>query len=156
MIYIHGIKWGKKEGWQFFCPLCVIVCCKFAASNALPWSLRIVANKPDKTVNSPLFTITSTFYNYILGEDRWLCTMLMKEGYTVTYNPSASVYTYVPETLKEFYHQRLRWTPTIVPNTLEILSYWKGMVLRGQWTKLPFCIYMVSKYSLAQSLLLIK
>ena len=72
----------------------------------------------------------------------------MKEGYTVTYNPSASVYTYVPETLKEFYHQRLRWTPTIVPNTLEILSYWKGMVLRGQWTKLPFCMYMVSKNQL--------
>ena len=45
----------------------------------------------------------------------------MNEGYRITYNPCAHAQTHAPESVKDFYHQRLRWTSSIIPNTLDIL-----------------------------------
>lgn len=57
----------------------------------------------------------------ILGEDRWLCTLLIKRGYKLAYSASSYAYTRCPETFDEFYNQRRRWTLSIISNTLDLL-----------------------------------
>ena len=39
-----------------------------------------------------------------LGEDRWLCTLLLQEGYRVEYCAASDALTYAPET----FHVKIR------------------------------------------------
>lgn len=56
-----------------------------------------------------------------LGEDRWLCTLLLQQGWRVEYNAASDAYTNSPEEFKEFYNQRRRWGPSTLANTLDLL-----------------------------------
>lgn len=40
-----------------------------------------------------------------IGEDRWLCTLLLKQGWRVEYNAASDAYTNAPEDFKELYNQ---------------------------------------------------
>lgn len=57
----------------------------------------------------------------ILGEDRWLCTLLLQQGWRVEYNAASDAYTNSPQEFKEFYNQRRRWGPSTLANTLDLL-----------------------------------
>lgn len=46
------------------------------------------------------------------GEDRWLCTLLLKQGWRVEYNAASDAYTNAPEEFKEFYNQVIKKNPT--------------------------------------------
>lgn len=39
------------------------------------------------------------------GEDRWLCTLLLKQGWRVEYTAASDAYTNAPENFKELYNQ---------------------------------------------------
>lgn len=56
-----------------------------------------------------------------LGEDRWLCTLLLQQGWRVEYNAASDAYTNSPQEFKEFYNQRRRWGPSTLANTLDLL-----------------------------------
>ncbi|VDI43815.1 Hypothetical predicted protein [Mytilus galloprovincialis] len=56
------------------------------------------------------------------GEDRWLCTLLLKQGYRVDYSAEADAFTYAPENFDDFWKQRRRWTPSTMANVLDILT----------------------------------
>ena len=43
--------------------------------------------------------------HFYLGEDRWLCTLLLKRGWRVEYSAAADAYTFAPEGFEEFYKQ---------------------------------------------------
>lgn len=43
------------------------------------------------------------------GEDRWLCTLLLKQGWRVEYNAASDAHTNAPEDFKEFYNQVIPW-----------------------------------------------
>ncbi len=58
----------------------------------------------------------------IVGEDRWLSTLLLKQGYRIEYEASADAETYAPEGFDEFFNQRRRWTPSSIANTLDLLG----------------------------------
>uniref|UniRef100_A0A667XWU8 chitin synthase n=1 Tax=Myripristis murdjan TaxID=586833 RepID=A0A667XWU8_9TELE len=45
------------------------------------------------------------YIQYDQGEDRWLCTLLLKQGWRVEYNAASDAYTNAPEEFKEFYNQ---------------------------------------------------
>ena len=60
-------------------------------------------------------------YNNI-GEDRWLCTLLLQQGYRVEYSAAADAYTYAPEEFNEFYNQRRRWITSTFANILDLLK----------------------------------
>ncbi len=57
-----------------------------------------------------------------VGEDRWLCTLLLQQGYKVEYCAAADASTYAPETFREFYNQRRRWIPSTLANMTDLLS----------------------------------
>ena len=41
----------------------------------------------------------------LLGEDRWLCTLLLKQGWRVEYSAASDAFTFAPEGFDEFYKQ---------------------------------------------------
>lgn len=63
------------------------------------------------------------------GEDRWLCTLLLQQGYKVEYCAAADASTYAPETFREFFQQRRRWIPSTLANMMDLLSDYHRTVL---------------------------
>ncbi len=63
------------------------------------------------------------------GEDRWLSTLLLKQGYRIEYAAAADAETYAPEGFDEFFNQRRRWTPSSIANTLDLLADYKVCAL---------------------------
>ncbi|ALC44950.1 CS-2, partial [Drosophila busckii] len=59
---------------------------------------------------------------YDQGEDRWLCTLLLKQGSRVEYCAASDAYTHSPEYFNEFYNQRSRWVPSTMANIYDILA----------------------------------
>ncbi|KAK2920718.1 chitin synthase chs-1-like [Channa argus] len=59
---------------------------------------------------------------YDQGEDRWLCTLLLKQGWRVEYNAASDAYTNAPQEFKEFYNQRRRWGPSTMANIADLLG----------------------------------
>lgn len=66
-------------------------------------------------------TRASEYVQYDQGEDRWLCTLLLQQGWRVEYNAASDAYTNSPQEFKEFYNQRKRWGPSTLANTLDLL-----------------------------------
>ncbi|KAH8404445.1 hypothetical protein KR222_002050, partial [Zaprionus bogoriensis] len=59
---------------------------------------------------------------YDQGEDRWLCTLLLKQGSRVEYCAASDAFTHSPEYFNEFYNQRRRWVPSTLANIFDILA----------------------------------
>ena len=72
------------------------------------------------------------FIQYDQGEDRWLCTLLLKQGYRVEYCAESDALTFAPEGFNEFYNQRRRWTPSTMANVIDLLTDWRRIVKRNQ------------------------
>lgn len=64
----------------------------------------------------------SEFVQYDQGEDRWLCTLLLQQGYRVEYCAASDALTYAPEQFNEFYNQRRRWGPSTMANIIDLFS----------------------------------
>ena len=56
------------------------------------------------------------------GEDRWLCTLLLQQGYRIEYCAAAEAVTFAPEEFKEFFNQRRRWMPSTMANIWDLLA----------------------------------
>ncbi|CAH1803046.1 unnamed protein product [Owenia fusiformis] len=71
------------------------------------------------------YTTVSTdpvhYVQYDQGEDRWLCTLLLQQGYRVEYSAASDAFTFAPEGFNEFFNQRRRWTPSTMANILDLI-----------------------------------
>lgn len=65
------------------------------------------------------------YLQYDQGEDRWLCTLLLQQGYRVEYCAAAEALTFAPEEFKEFFNQRRRWLPSTMANIFDLLQSYK-------------------------------
>lgn len=61
-------------------------------------------------------------YLHYIGEDRWLCTLLLQAGYKVEYMSSSDSYTYCPGGFCDFFLQRARWIPSTLANTMDLIK----------------------------------
>ncbi|CAC5366537.1 CHS1 [Mytilus coruscus] len=77
------------------------------------------------------------------GEDRWLCTLLLQQGYRVEYSAAADALTYAPEGFDEFYNQRRRWSPSTMANILDLLGDWKNLLFAGILSLIYALVMMV-------------
>ena len=68
------------------------------------------------------------FVQYDQGEDRWLCTLLLKQGWRVEYSAASDSFTACPMTFKEFYNQRRRWMPSTLLNVVDLIQDYKVVV----------------------------
>lgn len=79
----------------------------------------------------------------VLGEDRWLCTLLLQQGYRVEYCAASDALTYAPEGFYEFYNQRRRWTPSTMANILDLLMDWKNVTTRNNDISMLYIAYQM-------------
>ena len=77
------------------------------------------------------------------GEDRWLCTLLLQQGYRVEYCAASDSFTYAPEGFYEFYNQRRRWTPSTMANIIDLLGDWQNTTKNNQDISVLYIIYQL-------------
>ena len=79
----------------------------------------------------------------IVGEDRWLCTLLLQQGYRVEYSAAADALTYAPDTFKEFYNQRRRWVPSTMANMIDLLASHKTTARKNDNISYLYVLYQM-------------
>ncbi|XP_053719412.1 chitin synthase chs-2-like [Synchiropus splendidus] len=88
-------------------------------------------------------TEASHYVQYDQGEDRWLCTLLLKQGWRVEYNAASDAYTNAPEDFKELFNQRRRWGPSTLANVVDILGASTIVSKRNPSMSKPFLLYQL-------------
>ena len=83
------------------------------------------------------------FLKYDQGEDRWLLTLLLKNGWKASFLPFSYAYTKAPDTIEEFYKQRRRWNNSLMANLLELCGNWRSIVSKNSGISLLFLPYIV-------------
>lgn len=83
------------------------------------------------------------FHLLFSGEDRWLCTLLLKQGWKVEYCAESDAYTFAPEGFYEFFNQRRRWTPSTMANILDLIVDWKKVTKTNENISFPYIMYQV-------------
>ncbi|XP_055379056.1 chitin synthase chs-2 [Condylostylus longicornis] len=81
------------------------------------------------------------YVQYDQGEDRWLCTLLLKQKFRVEYSAASDAYTHAPENFNEFYNQRRRWVPSTIANIFDLLGDAKLIVKNNNSISTPYIIY---------------
>ncbi|CAH1251631.1 CASKIN2 [Branchiostoma lanceolatum] len=76
-----------------------------------------------------------------MGEDRWLCTLMVSNGWRLEYTAVSADSTYCPEEFEEFYNQRRRWGPSAVANQLELLNNYFGNRMNRDSVSFLFMVY---------------
>ena len=82
----------------------------------------------------------SDFLTKDMGEDRWLCTLLIENGWRLDYCAISNDYTYCPETFEEFYKQRRRWVPSTMANLLLLVSRMKSITKANNSVSMLFMV----------------
>jgi chitin synthase len=83
------------------------------------------------------------YVQYDQGEDRWLCTLILKQKYRVEYCAASDAYTHAPEGFNEFYNQRRRWVPSTMANIFDLLSDANRITKVNNNISMPYIIYQV-------------
>uniref|UniRef100_A0A3B4BLQ8 chitin synthase n=1 Tax=Pygocentrus nattereri TaxID=42514 RepID=A0A3B4BLQ8_PYGNA len=96
-------------------------------------------------------TRASEYVQYDQGEDRWLCTLLLQQGWRVEYNAASDAFTNAPQEFKEFYNQRRRWGPSTLANTLDLLHSGGETVKRNTSISMLYIFYQI--FTVASSIL---
>ncbi|XP_063241844.1 chitin synthase chs-2-like [Bacillus rossius redtenbacheri] len=93
------------------------------------------------------YTFTATeprhYVQFDQGEDRWLCTLLLQQGYRVEYSAASDAYTHCPESFDEFYNQRRRWVPSTMANIFDLLASYKQTIKINDNISAPYIFYHV-------------
>lgn len=78
-----------------------------------------------------------------MGEDRWLCTLLIKKGWRLEYAALAQNRTYSPDTFDEFYNQRRRWIPSTLANLIEVVRSASTITTHNDSVSYLFILYQI-------------
>ena len=99
-------------------------------------SLKLVLEEYSTDANS-----ASEFLMKDMGEDRWLCTLLIKKGLRLEYCAISEDQTYCPTEFDEFFKQRRRWIPSTVANLITLISE-SGIITRGNDSiSIPYILF---------------
>ena len=105
-----------------------VLCCPGCFSVFRCRALRSVLDTYSTEVTS-----ANEFLTKDMGEDRWLCTLLVENGWRLEYCAISENYTHCPEGFDEFFKQRRRWIPSTVAN-LSLLITQASKVTQGNDT----------------------
>ena len=93
-----------------------------------------------KTYSSEVQSATD-FLTKDMGEDRWLCTLLIQKGWRLDYCAISENHTYCPESFDEFYRQRRRWVPSTIANLLLLVSKARNITKANNSVTMPFILF---------------
>ena len=88
-------------------------------------------------------TTASEFLTKDMGEDRWLCTLLVKKGWRLEYAALAKNYTFCPDSFVEFFKQRRRWIASTMANSMEVMANAKTIALNNDSISFIFLAYQL-------------
>ncbi|KAI6207611.1 Chitin synthase [Aphelenchoides besseyi] len=130
--------WFQKAAEHVFgCVLCAPGCFSLFRASALMDDN--VMHKYTKTATEPRH-----FVQYDQGEDRWLSTLLLKQGYRIEYAAASDAETYAPEGFEEFFNQRRRWTPSSIANTIDLLADYKLAAKNNESISMAYILYQMT------------
>jgi len=78
-----------------------------------------------------------------MGEDRWLCTLLIQEGWRLEYSAISQDSTYCPDTFEEFYKQRRRWITSTLANISLVIGNSTKITTNNDSVTLLFMFYQL-------------
>lgn len=81
------------------------------------------------------------YVQYDQGEDRWLCTLMLQQGWRVEYCAASDSYTHAPEAFGEFFTQRRRWAPSTMANIMDLLGDYKRTVAVNENISRLYIVY---------------
>ncbi|XP_071166727.1 chitin synthase chs-2-like [Mytilus edulis] len=119
--YAIGHWLQKATEHVFGCVLCAPGCFSLFRGSAI-MDDNVARSYAIKT------TEAGQYVQYDQGEDRWLSTLLLQQGYRIDYCAAADALTHAPETFSEFFNQRRRWGPSTLANICDLLGDWKNTV----------------------------
>ncbi|KAK7093696.1 chitin synthase chs-2-like [Littorina saxatilis] len=76
-----------------------------------------------------------------MGEDRWLCTLLVQSGWRIEYCAASENSTNCPSEFEEFYKQRRRWIASTLANLMLIVKEWKYVHILNHRVSVIFLLY---------------
>lgn len=127
--------WLQKATEHVFgCVLCSPGCFSLFRASAL-----VDVNVMHRYTTEPTEAIH--YVQYDQGEDRWLCTLLLQQGWRVEYCAASDSYTHCPESFKDFYIQRRRWAPSTMANIIDLLSSSKHTVKKNDNISSLYILY---------------
>ena len=88
-------------------------------------------------------TSASEFLTKDMGEDRWLCSLLIQKGWRLEYAALANATTYCPDSFDEFYNQRRRWIPSALANLLLMMRNAKSIAFNSTSVSFLFILYQM-------------
>ena len=128
--------WLWKPAEHFFgCVLCCPGCFSVFRCSALATVLKEYSSEVKGA---------SDFLTKDMGEDRWLCTLLIQNGWRLEYCAISEDYTYCPNSFDEFYKQRRRWIPSTMANLLLLISKAGSITNANNTVSLLFIIFQVT------------
>ena len=125
--------WLQKPAQHILgCVLCCPGCFSIFRCSALNECL----NTYSENVNNAYEFLTKD-----MGEDRWLCTLLIEKGWRLDYCSISSNKTYCPVDFDEFFKQRRRWIPSTIANLWLLISSGKQLTHENTSINYLFIIY---------------
>eukprot|EP00731_Ephydatia_muelleri_P038159 Em0668g2a len=113
-----------------------VLCCPGCFSVFRCRALRSVLDTYSTEVTS-----ASEFLTKDMGEDRWLCTLLVENGWKLEYCPTSENYTHCPESFEEFFKQRRRWISSTVANLALLITQASKVTKRNENVSILFVIF---------------
>ena len=127
--------WLQKVAEHVFgCVLCCPGCFSLFRGSALMDDN--IMNRYTTTAEAPI-----EFVQYDQGEDRWLCTLLLQQGYRVEYCAGSDALTFAPESIHEYFTQQRRWITSTMANVLDLISSYKTTVEKNRDISYFFMLY---------------
>ncbi|XP_076082398.1 chitin synthase chs-2-like [Mytilus galloprovincialis] len=116
------------------CVLCSPGCFSLFRGSDLKEILEDYSNQPTEALD---------VLQYDQGEDRWLCTLLLKAGKRIEYCAESDAKTFVPETFEEFFKQRRRWIPSTLANIFYLIMNMETVCKKNNKITRLYIIYQV-------------
>ena len=113
-----------------------VLCCPGCFSVFRVSALEDVLDTYSSSVKSGFDFLTKD-----MGEDRWLCTLLIQAGWRLEYSAVSQDCTFCPETFEEFYKQRRRWVPSTIANLVLVISSYHKLTLNNDSISILFILY---------------
>ena len=132
--YAFGHWFQKSAEHVLGCVLCCPGCFSVFRVSALSSVI--------KTYQSSV-TGASEFLTKDMGEDRWLCTLMIQKGWRLEYAALPQNSTYCPESFNEFFNQRRRWVPSTLANLIQLVTSTGAVTSGNDSISYLFIIYQL-------------
>lgn len=76
-----------------------------------------------------------------MGEDRWLCTLMIQNGWRIEYCAVASNSTYCPDSFDDLFKQRRRWIASTIANMMLFIKEWRLLIRYNKEISFVFILY---------------